>query len=50
MGVKAFVAICETLAAKYGDHFAPTPLLKDMAVKGETFYTRFDPYRQKKAA
>jgi 3-hydroxyacyl-CoA dehydrogenase/enoyl-CoA hydratase/3-hydroxybutyryl-CoA epimerase len=50
MGVKTFVGICETLAAKYGDHFAPTPLLKDMAAKGETFYKRFDPYGQKKAA
>ena len=50
MGVKTFVALCEMLAAKYGDHFAPTPLLKEMAAKGETFYTRFDPYGQKKAA
>jgi 3-hydroxyacyl-CoA dehydrogenase/enoyl-CoA hydratase/3-hydroxybutyryl-CoA epimerase len=50
MGVKAFVAVCEKFAAKYGDHFAPTPLLKDMAAKGETFYARFDPYRQTKAA
>jgi 3-hydroxyacyl-CoA dehydrogenase/enoyl-CoA hydratase/3-hydroxybutyryl-CoA epimerase len=44
MGVKSFVALCETLAATYGEHFAPTPLLKDMAAKGETFYGRFDPY------
>ncbi|PYE46706.1 3-hydroxyacyl-CoA dehydrogenase/enoyl-CoA hydratase/3-hydroxybutyryl-CoA epimerase [Rhizobium sp. PP-F2F-G20b] len=44
MGAKAFVALCEKLAASYGDHFAPTPLLKDMAAKGETFYGRFDPY------
>jgi len=50
MGVKSFVAMCETLAAQYGDHFAPTPLLLDMAAKGETFYSRFDPYRQKQAA
>jgi 3-hydroxyacyl-CoA dehydrogenase/enoyl-CoA hydratase/3-hydroxybutyryl-CoA epimerase len=50
MGIKTFVAICEKLAAKYGDHFAPTPLLKDMAAKGETFYSRFDPYKQQKAA
>jgi len=50
MGVKTFVALCETLAAKYGSHFAPTPLLKDMAAKGQTFYTRFDPYKQKAAA
>ncbi len=44
MGAKAFVALCEKLAANYGDHFQPTPLLKEMAAKGETFYGRFDPY------
>jgi 3-hydroxyacyl-CoA dehydrogenase / enoyl-CoA hydratase / 3-hydroxybutyryl-CoA epimerase len=44
MGVKTFVALCETLAAEYGDHFKPTPLLLDMGAKGDTFYTRFDPY------
>jgi 3-hydroxyacyl-CoA dehydrogenase / enoyl-CoA hydratase / 3-hydroxybutyryl-CoA epimerase len=44
MGVKAFVETAEKLAASYGDHFKPTPLLKDMAAKGETFYGRFDPY------
>ncbi|MDB5522888.1 MAG: putative bifunctional anaerobic fatty acid oxidation complex protein (fadJ/fadB-like): enoyl-CoA, partial [Rhizobium sp.] len=50
MGVKAFVALCEKLAASYGDHFRPTPLLLDMAAKGETFYGRFDPYKQRQAA
>lgn len=50
MGVKAFVALCEKLAAKYGDHFKPTPLLLDMAAKGETFYGRFDPYAKSQAA
>jgi 3-hydroxyacyl-CoA dehydrogenase/enoyl-CoA hydratase/3-hydroxybutyryl-CoA epimerase len=49
MGVKAFVAMCEKLAV-YGPHFKPTPLLLDMAAKGETFYGRFDPYRTEKAA
>ncbi|MFP5076554.1 FAD-dependent oxidoreductase [Rhizobium sp. YIM 134829] len=44
MGSKAFVALCETLARDHGDHFQPTPLLKDMAARGETFYGRFDPY------
>ncbi len=44
MGVKAFVELAEKLASTYGDHFKPTPLLKDMAAKGETFYGRFDPY------
>ena len=44
MGMKAFVTLCERLAADYGSHFQPTPLLLDMAAKGETFYSRFDPY------
>ncbi|MGK9200139.1 3-hydroxyacyl-CoA dehydrogenase NAD-binding domain-containing protein [Sinorhizobium meliloti] len=44
MGAKAFVELCEKLAADHGDHFRPTPLLKEMAAKGETFYGRFDPY------
>ncbi|OJF98506.1 FAD-dependent oxidoreductase [Pararhizobium antarcticum] len=50
MGVKAFVALCEKLAASYGDHFQPTALLQDMAAKGETFYGRFDPYAAREAA
>ncbi|OHV83583.1 FAD-dependent oxidoreductase [Rhizobium sp. LCM 4573] len=50
MGVKKFVELCEKLAAKYGDHFKPTELLKDMAAKGETFYGRFDPYGEGKKA
>ena len=49
MGVKTFVELCEKLAAKYGSHFQPTPLLKDMAAKGETFYTRFAPEAKKAA-
>jgi len=44
MGVKTFVSLCERLAKDYGAHFTPTPLLKDMAAKSETFYGRFDPY------
>ncbi len=44
IGVKAFVELAEKLASTYGDHFKPTPLLKDMTAKGETFYGRFDPY------
>ncbi|BDA83187.1 3-hydroxyacyl-CoA dehydrogenase [Aureimonas sp. SA4125] len=43
MGVPVFTALCERLAAKYGDHFAPTPLLKEMAGKRESFYGRFAP-------
>ncbi|MCM2472728.1 FAD-dependent oxidoreductase [Rhizobium sp. CG5] len=46
MGVKTFVELCEKLSASYGPHFKPTPLLREMAEKGETFYGRFDPYGQ----
>ncbi len=41
MGAAAFVALCDRLAAKFGDRFAPPQLLRDMAAKGETFYGRF---------
>ena len=41
MGAKAFVAVCEELAAKYGERFTPNKLLREMAAKGETFYGRF---------
>ena len=44
MGVANFVALAEKLETGYGPRFAPTPLLKDLAAKGETFYGRFDPY------
>jgi 3-hydroxyacyl-CoA dehydrogenase/enoyl-CoA hydratase/3-hydroxybutyryl-CoA epimerase len=50
MGLKTFVTLCETLASTYGNRFQPTPLLKDMAAKGETFYGRFDPYGVSEAA
>ncbi|CAN7195191.1 3-hydroxyacyl-CoA dehydrogenase NAD-binding domain-containing protein [Rhizobium sp. LjRoot30] len=50
MGVKTFVELCDRLAADYGDHFQPTPLLREMAAKGETFYGRFDPYAKAAAA
>ena len=43
MGVKTFVALCEKLEARFGERFAPIPLLREMADKGETFYQRFDP-------
>ena len=49
MGTKAFVALCEKLAQKYGDRFKPNKLLVEMAAKGESFYSRFAP-KQKKAA
>ena len=41
MGVQAFVDMCEELARNHGSHFEPTALLKDMAAKGDTFYSRF---------
>jgi 3-hydroxyacyl-CoA dehydrogenase/enoyl-CoA hydratase/3-hydroxybutyryl-CoA epimerase len=41
MGTKTFVALCDRLAEKHGDRFAPPKLLRDMAEKGETFYGRF---------
>jgi 3-hydroxyacyl-CoA dehydrogenase/enoyl-CoA hydratase/3-hydroxybutyryl-CoA epimerase len=46
MGTKTFVALCDMLAAKYGDRFAPPALLRDMAAKGETFYGRFAPKKE----
>ena len=45
MGTKAFVALCEKLAAKHGDRFKPNKLLRAMARKGETFYGRFNPHK-----
>lgn len=47
MGAKAFVELCDALETKYGPRFKAPALLRDMAVKGETFYGRFAP---KKAA
>jgi len=40
LGAKAFVARAEQLAAQYGDRFAPSAGLKEMAAKGESFYGR----------
>jgi 3-hydroxyacyl-CoA dehydrogenase/enoyl-CoA hydratase/3-hydroxybutyryl-CoA epimerase len=50
MGTKKFVALCEKLSAKYGERFKPNKQLVDMAAKGESFYMRFAPKRQKAAA
>ena len=47
MGTKKFVALCKGLEKKYGERFKPNKLLLDMAAKGESFYTRFAPKRQK---
>ena len=50
MGTNKFVALCEKLAQKYGERFSPNKLLVEMAQKGESFYARFAPKRQKQAA
>ncbi len=50
MGVKKFVELAEKLAASYGPHFKPTPLLLEMAKTDDTFYARFNPYGEKKQA
>ena len=38
VGVAEFVRACDRLAQTYGPRFAPNPLLRKMAEKGETFY------------
>ena len=48
IGAARAVAICDDLTARFGDRFKAPTLLRDMAAKGETFYTRFAP--QNKAA
>jgi 3-hydroxyacyl-CoA dehydrogenase/enoyl-CoA hydratase/3-hydroxybutyryl-CoA epimerase len=48
MGLKAFVARANELAASYGPRFAPPKELLDMAEKGETFYGT--PAKARKAA
>jgi 3-hydroxyacyl-CoA dehydrogenase/enoyl-CoA hydratase/3-hydroxybutyryl-CoA epimerase len=50
MGTKNFVALCRKLEKKFGPRFAPNKLLIDMAGKGDTFYRRFAPPKQKAAA
>ncbi|MCB8835989.1 FAD-dependent oxidoreductase [Aurantimonas sp. VKM B-3413] len=47
MGAKAFVDLCDRLADRHGDRFRPTPLLREMAERGETFYGRFLPVDRK---
>jgi 3-hydroxyacyl-CoA dehydrogenase/enoyl-CoA hydratase/3-hydroxybutyryl-CoA epimerase len=48
IGAPRAVEICDALTAQFGDRFKTPALLRDMAVKGDGFYTRFAP--QKKAA
>jgi 3-hydroxyacyl-CoA dehydrogenase/enoyl-CoA hydratase/3-hydroxybutyryl-CoA epimerase len=49
MGTKAFVALCDRLAAEHGPRFRPNALLRDMAAKDESFYGRFPPQERKAA-
>jgi 3-hydroxyacyl-CoA dehydrogenase/enoyl-CoA hydratase/3-hydroxybutyryl-CoA epimerase len=50
MGLDNFVGLCNRLAKKHGERFKPNRLLKTMAKRGETFYSRFAPKAEKKAA
>jgi 3-hydroxyacyl-CoA dehydrogenase/enoyl-CoA hydratase/3-hydroxybutyryl-CoA epimerase len=50
MGTKKFVELCKRLQKKYGARFKPSKLLTAMAAKGDTFYGRFAPAKQKAAA
>jgi 3-hydroxyacyl-CoA dehydrogenase/enoyl-CoA hydratase/3-hydroxybutyryl-CoA epimerase len=50
MGVAEFVALSKKLAKKYGAQFKAPKLLIEMADKGQTFYGRFDPYKDEKKA
>ena len=50
VGVKTFVEECDRLAETYGERFRPNALLREMAAKGQTFYSRFPPKDQKQAA
>lgn len=49
MGAKRFVELCRRLERKHGARFKPNKLLLDMAAKGESFYGRFAPEKQKAA-
>jgi 3-hydroxyacyl-CoA dehydrogenase / enoyl-CoA hydratase / 3-hydroxybutyryl-CoA epimerase len=49
MGTKAFVVLCDQLAAAYGSRFEPNKLLRDMAAGDERFYVRFKPEARKAA-
>jgi 3-hydroxyacyl-CoA dehydrogenase/enoyl-CoA hydratase/3-hydroxybutyryl-CoA epimerase len=47
VGVAKFVEECDRFAQKYGKRFMPNALLRDMAAKGDTFYSRFNPNAKK---
>ncbi len=46
IGAARAVEICDGLEAAHGPRFRAPALLRDMAAKGETFYTRFAPGRK----
>jgi 3-hydroxyacyl-CoA dehydrogenase/enoyl-CoA hydratase/3-hydroxybutyryl-CoA epimerase len=50
MGTKKFVELCKGLEKKCGPRFRPPKLLADMAAKGDTFYGRFAPSKERAAA
>ncbi len=50
IGIKKFVEECDRLADAYGERFRPNALLRDMAARGQTFYSRFPPKDQAAAA
>ena len=50
VGLKRFVAECERMEGLYGERFKPNALLREMAEKGETFYSRFGGEAVKQAA
>jgi 3-hydroxyacyl-CoA dehydrogenase/enoyl-CoA hydratase/3-hydroxybutyryl-CoA epimerase len=45
-GVPAFVKEADRLADQYGERFRPGKLLREMAEKGESFYSRFGAQQQ----
>src|SRR5205823_4903129 len=50
MGAKKFVELCKALEKKHGSRFRPAKLVVEMAGKGESFYGRFAPTKQRAAA
>ena len=46
MGAKAFVKLAKKLQKDYGAQFKAPKLLTDMADSGESFYQKFNPYKQ----
>ncbi len=50
MGTAAFVKLCRQFTKKWGPRFKPNRLLREMAKTNETFYGKFPPKEQEKAA